>query len=264
MSGDRFAGAVAVVTGAGSGIGAVTAHAFAAEGATVVVVDRHGEPAQRVSEEIEASGGRAQAAVLDVSHAQEVEAVLGDVVERLRGVDVLVNNASIAAADGLATLSESEWDRDVDATLKGPYLCTRAVLPTMIARGSGCIVNVASVNGLAHFGQEAYSAAKAGVIQLTRSIAVRYGPHGIRANAVAPGTVRTPAWGERLRDDPAIFERLAKWYPLQRVGEPEDVARAVLFLASGDASWITGATLPVDGGLLAGNLRLAQELVGGE
>lgn len=122
-------------------------------------------------------------------------------------------------------------------------------------------MNVASVNGLLHLGNEAYSAAKAGLLQLTRSTAVRYGPHGIRANAVAPGTVRTPVWSERVRNDPEIFAHLARWYPLQRVGEAEDVARAVLFLASAEASWITGATLPVDGGLTAGNLPLAGELV---
>jgi meso-butanediol dehydrogenase / (S,S)-butanediol dehydrogenase / diacetyl reductase len=258
----RFEGDVAVVTGAGSGIGAAVARAFATEGATVVLVDQHRETALAVCEEIAGAGGQGEVAVLDVSDGDQVEWVLTELVGRLRRVDVLVNNASIAGGDGLAKLPPDEWDRDVAVTLRGAFLCTRAVLPSMLERGTGCIVNVASVNGLLHLGQEAYSAAKAGLLQMTRSVAVQYGPRGIRANAVAPGTVRTPAWSERLERDPQIFDRLARWYPLQRVGEPEDVARAVLFLASVEASWITGATLPVDGGLLAGNLRLALELLG--
>jgi meso-butanediol dehydrogenase / (S,S)-butanediol dehydrogenase / diacetyl reductase len=259
--GDRFTGDVAIVTGAASGIGAAVARAFAGEGATVVLVDQHRQAAQAVCDEITTSKGRAEVAELDVSDGDQVERVLTGLVDRLRRVDVLVNNAATAGGDGLVELSPLEWDRDVDVALRGAFLCTRAVLPGMIARRTGCIVNVASVNGLLHLGQEAYSAAKAGLLQLTRSVAVRYGQHGIRANAVAPGTVRTPAWSERLQRDPEIFDRLARWYPLQRVGEPEDVAQAVLFLASAEASWITGATLPVDGGLIAGNLPLARELV---
>jgi NAD(P)-dependent dehydrogenase (short-subunit alcohol dehydrogenase family) len=123
------------------------------------------------------------------------------------------------------------------------------------------IVNIASVNGLAFFANEPYSAAKAGLISLTRSLATRYGRHGIRAVAIAPATIRTPLWQERVDKEPAIFERLMRWYPLRRVGEPEDVAAAAAFLASDDASWITGEVLRVDGGLLAGNERMARELV---
>jgi NAD(P)-dependent dehydrogenase (short-subunit alcohol dehydrogenase family) len=260
-AGNRFDGDVAVVTGAGSGIGAAIARGLAAEGATVVVADQHEEGARAIRDELAASAERADVAVFDVSEVDQVEQSLRGVVDRHGRIDLLVNNASNASGDGLATLSQREWELAVDVTLKGAFLCTQAVLPGMIARRSGCIVNVASVNGLLHLGQEAYSAAKAGLIQLTRSVAVRYGPFGIRANAVAPGTVRTPAWDERLASDPDLFERLAKWYPLQRVGEPEEVASAVLFLASPEASWITGATLPVDGGLVAGNLPMAQELL---
>ena len=258
---DRFTDEVAIVTGAGSGIGAAVARAFAGEGATVVLVDQHLDSAQAVCDEITAAKGHAEAAELDVSDGDQVERVLAELVGRLDRVDVLVNNAAIVSGDGLVELPTSDWDRDVGVTLRGAFLCTRGVLPAMIARRRGCIVNVASVNGLLHLGNEAYSAAKAGLLQLTRSTAVRYGPHGIRANAVAPGTVRTPVWSERVRNDPEIFAHLARWYPLQRVGEAEDVAQAVLFLASAEASWITGATLPVDGGLTAGNLPLAGELV---
>jgi len=148
----------------------------------------------------------------------------------------------------------------VNVNLKGAFLCSKAVLPAMIERRSGVIVNVSSVNGLAFFGDEAYSAAKAGMISLTQGIAVRYGRFGVRCVAVAPGTIRTPIWQDRVEKEPAIFERLAKWYPLGRVGEPEDVASAVLFLASSEASWITGTVLRVDGGLLAGSYRMTREL----
>jgi NAD(P)-dependent dehydrogenase (short-subunit alcohol dehydrogenase family) len=121
---------------------------------------------------------------------------------------------------------------------------------------------VGSVNGLAYFGNEAYSAAKAGLVSLTRSIAVRYGPRGVRANLVAPGTLRTPAWDERLARDPAALDRVVRWYPLGRVGEPEEVVGAVLFLLSEEAAWISGAVLPVDGGLLAGNGLMARDILG--
>jgi meso-butanediol dehydrogenase/(S,S)-butanediol dehydrogenase/diacetyl reductase len=135
------------------------------------------------------------------------------------------------------------------------------VLPGMIERGHGVILNIASVNGLAYFGNEAYSAAKAGMINLTQSIAARYGAHGVRANAIAPGSIRTPIWQERVDAEPEIFDKLVKWYPLGRVGEPEDVARAALFLASDDSDWISGAVLRVDGALMAGYPLMAEELL---
>ena len=134
-------------------------------------------------------------------------------------------------------------------------------LPGMIKQRRGVIVNIASVNGLAYFGNEAYSAAKAGVINLTQSMAVRYGRYGIRANAIAPGSVRTPIWQQRIDKDPQVLETLKKWYPLGRIGEPDDIAKAALFLASDAASWITGIVLPVDGGLMAGNPEMARELL---
>ena len=145
--------------------------------------------------------------------------------------------------------------------LKSVFLCSKAVLPSMIERHAGVIVNIASVNGLSALGNEAYSAAKAGMINLTQGIAVRYGGYGIRCNAIAPGTIRTPIWQERVDRDPVVFERLVKWYPLGRVGEPDDIANAAMFLASDEAAWITGTVLRVDGGLLAGNYRMTRELL---
>jgi NAD(P)-dependent dehydrogenase (short-subunit alcohol dehydrogenase family) len=187
--------------------------------------------------------------------------MVDEVVSRLGPVDVLVNNAAIADGDDLLKIDEPTWERDVSVVLKSVFLCSKAVLPSMIERRTGVIVNITSVNGLTALGNEAYSAAKAGVINLTQGIAVRYGGYGIRCNAIAPGTIRTPIWQERVKRDPAVFQRLVKWYPLGRVGEPDDIANAAMFLASDDAAWITGTVLPVDGGLLAGNFRMTRELL---
>jgi meso-butanediol dehydrogenase / (S,S)-butanediol dehydrogenase / diacetyl reductase len=249
----RFSGRVVVVTGAGAGIGRAVALRFGAEGAQVVVADLDVASAEATAREI--PGARAVA--VDVTDRASVRAAMADTP-----VDVLVNNAGGATDASFEELSEEDWDRDVDLCLKGTFLCTQAVLPTMLRRGGGAIVNVASVNGIAHFGNEAYSAAKAGVLSLTRSVAVRYGPAGIRCNAVAPGTIRTSAWDERESHSPGVLDRVAGWYPLRRVGTPDDVAAAVLFLASDEAAWISGATLPVDGGLLAGNQRMTDDIMG--
>jgi NAD(P)-dependent dehydrogenase (short-subunit alcohol dehydrogenase family) len=257
----RFEGNVAVVTGGGSGIGRAIAQALASEGARVAIVDRDPEKAGRVTSEIAAAGGTAMASEADVADASAIEAAVLACTEAFGPVDLLVNNASEGKGDGILEIDEQTWDRDFAVALRGAFLFSKAVLPGMIQRGSGVILNVGSVNGLLALGQEAYSAAKAGLVSLTQNLAVRYGPSGIRANAIAPATVRTPAWEARLKQDPGIFERLEKWYPLGRVGEPEDVAKAALFLASDDASWISGIVLIVDGGLLAGSLPMASELL---
>jgi NAD(P)-dependent dehydrogenase (short-subunit alcohol dehydrogenase family) len=257
----RFGGKVVVITGSGSGIGRVMAKRFAAEGAKVAVVDWHADRAEATAREIAEAGGKAHAVRADVSAGAEVKAMVADVVAKLGPVDVLVNNAAIADGDDVLEIDEPTWERDVSVVLKSVFLCSKAVLPSMIERHAGVIVNITSVNGMSALGNEAYSAAKAGVINLTQGIAVRYGHHGIRCNAIAPGTIRTPIWQERVDKDPVVFQRLVKWYPLGRVGEPEDIANAAMFLASDDASWITGTVLTVDGGLLAGNYRMTRELL---
>ena len=257
----RFKDRVVIVTGGGSGIGRVIASRFAAEGAHVAVVDWIGERANAVTAEIVTAGGTAESILADVSSSRDVTAMARTVMSHLGPVDVLVNNAAIADGDDVLEIDEATWEHDVAVVLKGVFLCAKAVLPSMIERRRGVIVNIASVNGLSALGNEAYSAAKAGVINLTQGIAVRYGRHGIRCNAIAPGTIRTPIWQERIERDPVVFQRLVKWYPLGRVGEPEDVANAAMFLASDEASWITGVVLPVDGGLLAGNFRMTRELL---
>lgn len=263
----RFEGKTILVTGgAGAGLGSLLSREFAVEGASVIIADVLGSSVMELSSQLRGQGGQVLGIEVDISDSESVQAMYRSTVDACGPVDVLINNATFAGSDAaLVDLTDQDWDRPVGVVLKGCFLCCRAVLPGMISKGHGVIVNIGSVNSEAFFGNEAYSSAKAGVVSLTRSIAARYGPVGIRANVVLPGTLRTqsPSWRTRQEKDPNVFEHLAKWYPLGRVGTPSDVAPAVLFLASDDASWISGAALPIDGGLLAGNLAMTSDLLGG-
>jgi NAD(P)-dependent dehydrogenase (short-subunit alcohol dehydrogenase family) len=258
----RLAGKVALVTGSGSGIGRAIAERFAREGARVIVNDLHRDRAEETVQRIAAAGGEVLAIQADVTQSAAVQAMVEQGLAAFGRIDILVNNAGASQGDDILSFDEATWDWNLAVVLKSVYLCSRAVLPQMIERRSGAIVNISSVNGIVGLGEEAYSAAKAGMNVLTKNMAVKYGRFGIRVNAICPGTVRTPIWGPRLEKDPHIFEKLAKWYPLGRVGEPEDIANAALFLASDEAAWITGALLVVDGGLLAGSYRMTLELEG--
>jgi NAD(P)-dependent dehydrogenase (short-subunit alcohol dehydrogenase family) len=191
------------------------------------------------------------AAPLDVTDPAAIEELASDIGRRFGALDVLVNNAYHSSRDTPLFEDESDesWALDLDVTLTGAHRCSRAALPHLVASGRGAVVTIGSVNGLQDFGNHAYSAAKAGLVSLTRTLAGHAGPRGVRVNLVAPGTVRTPAWADR----PDALAAAAEHYPLGRVGEPEDIAAAVAFLASRDAAWITGTTLCVDGGVTAVN-----------
>jgi NAD(P)-dependent dehydrogenase (short-subunit alcohol dehydrogenase family) len=258
----RLADRVAIVTGAGSGIGAAIARRFGREGAVVVATDVRAETAAATAEAIGAAGGRAQAHALDVTRDGDAAAVVAEVLAAHGRVDVLVNNAGAGVAGGPLELDLPTWERMLRLNLTGAFLCIQAVLPPMLDAGRGSIVSISSVNGILGVGEEPYSAAKAGLVNLARNIAIRYGPSGIRSNVICPGTIRTPVWAERIAARPDIVDRLAAWYPMRRIGEPEDVAAAALFLASDESAWITGAMLPVDGGLTAGMPRMIDDLAG--
>ncbi|WP_077797202.1 SDR family NAD(P)-dependent oxidoreductase [Streptomyces sp. JHA26] len=256
----RFEGHGVLVTGAARGIGAATAARLAEEGAGVLVTDADRPAAEETAAALRERGLAAEALGCDVSDRASVEAAVARAVDVFGSLDVLVNNAYACTPD--APLFEDEpdeaWARDLDVTLTGAYRCCRAALPRLAASGRGAIVSIGSVNGAQDFGNHAYSAAKAGLASLTRTLAGHAAARGVRVNLVAPGTVRTTAWEGRDEE----LAALRGLYPLGRVGEPGDIAAAVAFLASRDASWITGTTLTVDGGLTAVNTGFRQALKG--
>lgn len=247
----RFDGYGVLITGAARGIGAATARRLAAEGASVLVTDVDGAAAEKTAGELRDEGLPAQAHECDVADRASVEGAVARAVDAFGTLDVLVSNAYSCHPDAplFETETDEVWARDLDVTLTGAYRCCRAALPHLAASGRGAVVCVGSVNGLQDFGNHAYSAAKAGLGSLTRTLAGHAAGRGVRVNLVAPGTVRTPAWQGRDGE----LDALRHHYPLGRVGEPEDVAAAIAFLASRDASWITGTTLVVDGGITAVN-----------
>ena len=249
-----FKGKVVAITGAAGGIGQSLCAYFAAEGAMIAAIDRSS------AVEAFAAGLGIAHAVADVGDPDAVATAFGQLAEALGPIDILVNNAGFSEHPTFARTDPGSWRHDVNGNLNGAYYCAHAVLPGMKEKGSGSIIAIGSVNGLWALGDPAYSAAKAGLLSLTRSLALEYGRFGIRSNIVLPGTVRTPLWERRAAKDPALLNKLKRWYPLGRVVEPIDVARAVGFLASDAAVAITGVALPVDCGLSAGNIVMAREL----
>jgi 2-deoxy-D-gluconate 3-dehydrogenase len=250
----RLDGAVAVVTGGGNGIGRATVIALAQAGARVVVVDRDEAAASILAEEIGAGGGSAWPLAADVSREEEIEALFAEVAQRESRLDILVNNAGFALRKPAIDLALADWDAVVEVNMTGVFLCARAAARHMIAAGSGgAIVNTSSIMGLSGGGlypNISYQTTKGAVVNMTRALAVEWAPHGIRVNAVAPTYVRTQFIAPILAQ-PELVERIEAMTPLRRLAEPEEVAAAIIFLASPAAAMITGHTLPVDGGFLA-------------
>ena len=246
----RLSGKFAIVTGGGSGIGAATARLFAAEGASVAILDCDLPNAEDEVSRITEAGGKAAALQCDVSDYRQVKDAIDQAVRRFGAPHILFNNAGIAIRKTVADSEPEDWDRVMQVNVRGAFLCSKFCLPHF---GSGAsIIHSASVTGITGVrGRAAYSAAKGALTALTRNMAVDYASRGIRVNCVCPGFVRTPLI-RALLEDPKRTERLIGMHPLGRLGEPEDVANAVLFLASSDSAWITGISLVVDGGFSAG------------
>jgi 2-keto-3-deoxy-L-fuconate dehydrogenase len=244
-------GKVALVTGAGSGIGWATARRLAAEGARVACVDRMADRARETARAIAAAGGEALAIEADVTDPTACERMVEETLKRFSAISALVNSAGVRPEARDRAPAPAEWARVIDTNLSGTYLPTRAALPALGESGGGAIVNLASVYGLVGGSlSPAYAASKGAVVNLTRQMAVQCAP-SVRVNCVCPGMIETPMT-RALLDEPAFREAILLKYPLQRFGQPEEVASAILYLASDEAAFVTGVALAVDGGYTAG------------
>ena len=251
-----FKGKVALITGGSSGIGSATAVRFAAEGAAVAITGRNAERGEQVVQDIVANGGESLFIRSDVRRSEDCRNAVDQTLERFGKIDVLFNNAGVFHPKSIPDCTEEEWDETIDSSLKGAFLMSKYVLPSMIARGSGSIIHTSSGWGILGGNKAAaYCAAKGGLIVMAKAMAIDHGPDGIRVNCVCPGDVLTPM----LPDDAA--KRGMAWddyaagaanRPLDRIGTSEDIANAVLYLASDESSFVTGSAVVVDGGGVAG------------
>ena len=251
----RLSNKTAVITGGASGIGEHTAYRFAEEGATVVILDVNETSGLAVAERIEAMGQRAEFLKVDTSSEDHVRDAVNRTIDRHRGIDILFNNAAVgySSKDRFAIAPavdspKSDWDAILNINLGSVYLLSKYVIPVMENQKQGSIINNSSILAIkGEPGADAYTASKGAIVSLTRSMARQYGPHGIRVNCICPGVIRTPLQAEN-EHDPQFEAEWSQRIPLRRIGEPEDIAHVVTFLASDEASYLTGAVIPVDGG----------------
>lgn len=252
----RLKDKVAVITGAASGIGRATAKIFAHEGAKVVASDIFAEGCQETVNMIKSAGGKAVMVKADVSKADQVQAMVKAALEAYGQINILFNNAGIELSALITETSEEDWDRIMNTNLKGIFLCSKYVIPEMIKVGGGSIINTASIAGLVGFNNlGAYNASKGGVITLTKNMAIDYAQYNIRVNCICPGAIETSMmerlleiWGGTPED---IKQQFVALHPIGRLGTPEDIGYAALYLASYESSFVTGSALVVDGGYTA-------------
>ena len=253
----KLAGKAALITGAGSGIGRAAAALFAAEGASVAIVDINREAAEETARLVSDAGGTALALTADVSSAAQNGAAVDEAAKALGGLDVVYNNAGVESTGSIAEAEEADWDRCFDVNVKGTFLTSRVSIPYLKQSPGGAIVNQASVAALVGVaGLAAYGAAKGALVSLTRAMAMDLAPHRIRVNVLCPGTVHTPLIEplliKRGQGDLELGKKMTiSKYPIGRLGDPIDIARAALFLASDDAGFVTGSVFTIDGGMTA-------------
>jgi NAD(P)-dependent dehydrogenase (short-subunit alcohol dehydrogenase family) len=253
----KLRGKIVVITGATSGIGAASAEVFSQEGAAVVIAGRREKEGRNIQSVVQKKGGKAHYVHADITNTNDVEHLFTTAISKFGKVDILFNNAGINPTEArkpLGACPETQWDDVIRVNLKGIYLCSKAILPSMIKQGGGVILNTASIFGLVGFPERsAYIASKGAVLQLTRSMAIDYGPYNIRVNCLCPGMVLT----KKVRHSVELAEREGRLeailcdYPLRRLGSTKEIAKAAVFFSSDDSSWITGVALPIDGGFTA-------------
>ncbi|WEJ58296.1 SDR family oxidoreductase [Devosia sp. FJ2-5-3] len=252
----RLDGKSVLITGAGGGIGRSLVRVFHEAGAEVIGADREAGALEGLP--------LADTILFDQADAKATRATINAYISAHGAPDAVVANAGFTRAEHLDQVDDDVWASEMAINLNGAYALTDPIVAAMAIRGKGALVFISSVNAIAHYGNPAYSAAKAGLVAYAKAIAVERGGQGVRANVVAPGSVRTPAWDHRLEADPSVLDNVLPHYPLGRMVDPVEVANAAVFLCSDAASGITGALLPVDAGLTAGNLRFVDEVLRGK